>query len=580
MLKKPFKLLFLMFFSFTCLFASGKTGKNNISQIKNSQDYEFLNYNNIFFPIDNRGVLGDVNNRGAQYNGKVFLFSGGFFLSGTDNGNIWGNGVMSASRIYDYLPGLADPTSAKSVDKIYLLTKDDTSFGQRWQDWEEAVAAGADFYDGDHDGKYNPVDKNGNGIWDTDEDRPPLLGDFTTWCVFNDGQRSDIRTFSGVEPKGIEVRQTVFGFYTKSVSEQANTIFIRYQILNTGTKSNTLDSVYFSAACDPDLGDYTDDLLGCDTTLNSVFVYNNGADKILGSNPPCFLVDLLQGPIVYEPGVTFKDNNNNGKYDEGIDTPLQYAYNIKGNIMGVDTIKGARNLQLTSFQQYMQSHPFLGDPATQYELRNYMLGGKGKDGINISPCTFALGNGDSLSNCDKIDAKYFYSGDPVAKTGWLNTTPQDQRFMANCGPFTLEKGKPQSITVAYVIGQGSDAINSITVAKNYAKSIKKIFASNFTQLTDVKETAKTEPNTFELYQNYPNPFNPATTIKYSLPATQNISLKVYNTLGELVATLANGMQSAGLHHVAFDGSKFSSGVYFYVLKTPNGISSKKLLLLK
>ncbi|MCK7523175.1 MAG: hypothetical protein MZV64_38640 [Ignavibacteriales bacterium] len=51
----------------------------------------------------------------------------------------------------------------------------------------DAVDLGADYYDGDNDGTYNPTDKNGNGLWDADEDRPDLIGDETVWCVYWDG---------------------------------------------------------------------------------------------------------------------------------------------------------------------------------------------------------------------------------------------------------------------------------------------------------------------------------------------------------------------------------------------------------
>lgn len=89
-----------------------------------------------------------------------------------------------------------------------------------------------------------------------------------------------------------------------------------------------------------------------------------------------------------------------------------------------------------------------------------------------------------------------------------------------------------------------------------------------------------EPNTFAVDQNYPNPFNPATVISYKLPAVSYVSLKVYDILGKEVAILVNGKQEAGTHVVAFDGSRLSSGVYFYRLVAGNMTSTKKMVLLK
>jgi hypothetical protein len=71
---------------------------------------------------------------------------------------------------------------------MYVLRADEPAFGKGWQDWTDAVALGADFWDADGNGIYEPVDKNGNGIWDKElEDAPDILGDETVWCVYHDG---------------------------------------------------------------------------------------------------------------------------------------------------------------------------------------------------------------------------------------------------------------------------------------------------------------------------------------------------------------------------------------------------------
>lgn len=93
------------------------------------------------------------------------------------------------------------------------------------------------------------------------------------------------------------------------------------------------------------------------------------------------------------------------------------------------------------------------------------------------------------------------------------------------------------------------------------------------------------PNSFSLYQNYPNPFNPLTTIHYALSTGGNITLKVYNILGEEVATLLNNeAMEEGLHEVQFDASRLSSGVYFYRLTSASEsktfVDVKKMVLMK
>lgn len=88
------------------------------------------------------------------------------------------------------------------------------------------------------------------------------------------------------------------------------------------------------------------------------------------------------------------------------------------------------------------------------------------------------------------------------------------------------------------------------------------------------------PAVFSLNQNYPNPFNPSTRIAYGLPKDANVSLRVYNTLGQEVAVLQNGVQDAGYHEVIFDATRLGSGVYFYRIQAGTFVESMKLLLLR
>ena len=85
---------------------------------------------------------------------------------------------------------------------------------------------------------------------------------------------------------------------------------------------------------------------------------------------------------------------------------------------------------------------------------------------------------------------------------------------------------------------------------------------------------------FELYQNYPNPFNPSTTISFAVPKSGNVTLKIYNTLGEEVATLADGYMEAGIHTMNFNADQLSSGLYIYRLNSKEATFTKKMLFLK
>ena len=89
-----------------------------------------------------------------------------------------------------------------------------------------------------------------------------------------------------------------------------------------------------------------------------------------------------------------------------------------------------------------------------------------------------------------------------------------------------------------------------------------------------------QPSSFVIYQNYPNPFNPATTIRYQIPQKSFVTIKVYDALGNGIQTLVNEEKSADNYEVGFDGTGFSSGIYFYQIKTGNYVATKKMVLLK
>ena len=88
------------------------------------------------------------------------------------------------------------------------------------------------------------------------------------------------------------------------------------------------------------------------------------------------------------------------------------------------------------------------------------------------------------------------------------------------------------------------------------------------------------PNNYILFQNYPNPFNPNTEIQYALPESNQVTLEVYNSLGQKVMELVNSYKSAGYHREIFDASNLSSGVYLYKLTTASFTKTNKMLLIK
>ncbi len=148
--------------------------------------------------------------------------------------------------------------------------------------------------------------------------------------------------------------------------------------------------------------------------------------------------------------------------------------------------------------------------------------------------------------------------------------------------------------IGYVAGFGtttdpkSYSFSDKNVAEgNYTYRLKQIdFDGSYTYSKEV-EVDVNAPSQFELSQNYPNPFNPTTQIEYSMPADGNVTLRVYNTLGQQVAELVNGNSKAGRHQVTFDAANqsdgkagLSSGVFYYSLQAGDFNQVKKMILLK
>lgn len=438
-----------------------------------------LDVNNINITINNRGLLAspDIPPDGseARFANGDFLFYAGMQMSGYANNNLWAFQAASQVRS-DGMPGLESGHGTDPRAVLYVVNKEDEPFGKSWVDWKDAVDQGADYYDGDGDGTYNPVDLNSNGVWDPEEDMPDLLGDETVWQVFHDGLPASDRHFPGIDPVGIEVRLTVFAFASKG--PLGNIIFLRYKVRNTGLTTEELEDVHFAVLTDPDLGRAQDDMGGCDVERNVAFAYNNGDDAEYGQNPPSFIVDFFSGPASFIPSETFTDNNGNGLYDEGIDTPIDTAHNYRGQLLGVRNIPGAKNLGITSMFPYQTSDPQIGDPINKFECRNYHIG-LDKTGNLIDPCTFAYGSVLGGVDCSTIDPKFLYSGDPVKGEGWVNNVEKDKRLLMSTGPFDMRKGEDVEIVVAYVCGQGTDPLSSITEVKRIDEGAQIIFDKNF-----------------------------------------------------------------------------------------------------
>lgn len=106
------------------------------------------------------------------------------------------------------------------------------------------------------------------------------------------------------------------------------------------------------------------------------------------------------------------------------------------------------------------------------------------------------------------------------------------------------------------------------------------FDGSFTYSSEIEVNFNSIVSEFNLEQNYPNPFNPSTVISYQLAVSSNVSLKVYDVLGNEVATLVDEFREAGNHSIGFNASNLASGIYYYTLTNGSQSLTKKMILIR
>jgi hypothetical protein len=350
----------------------------------------------------------------------------------------------------------------------------------------------APFYDYDGDGFYNPT--SGDYPWydfireiNCEErrrtDAVPLFGDQTYYWIFND--KGNVHSESQGEPIGMEIRAQAFAFATND--EVNNMTFLNYVMINQGTQ--TLTETYFGTWIDADVGNAFDDYVGCDVQRGLGYAYNGvavdpGADGSdgYGANPPAIGVDFFEGP--------YQD-------EDEIDNPLTLDFSDAQDSLGIpyrgigigygDGVIDNERFGMRKFLYYNNSgNSINGEPTTALDYYNYMKGfwkngqrmAYGGDGLNPNL-------GADLS----IEADYMFPGDTDPNAWGTQGTPvdpwtevgegnpaNDRRFMQSAGPFTLEPGDWNNITVGMVYGRATagepfESVEIVRIADDKAQAL-------------------------------------------------------------------------------------------------------------
>jgi peptidoglycan/xylan/chitin deacetylase (PgdA/CDA1 family) len=344
-------------------------------------------------------------------------------------------------------------------------------------------------------------------------------------------------------------------FSLSTVEQQAQEISTASNLINTNVtnqKCITMATPY----CHP----------GKDSLLTQYFVAVRGCQGFIESSTPGNFMNVSSLMCGSSGGVKterdFKDKADNAATARGW---LVYL------IHGIDSDGGYSSLSsgvLRASLQYLKTN---NEKYWVTSFRNVAQYIRERNCLSLAE----ISNQDSsitLQVTDTLDNELYNFPVTIRRPlpqGWLSITATQNGLPINASIIQVD-------TIDYamfdVVPDGGD----IVLIKTNATGIEDHYQASI-------------PDRYCLSQNYPNPFNPTTTIKYSVPTypfSQNgeqggfLTLKVYNLLGQEIATLFEGVRQPGNYEATFDGTKLASGIYFYKLQTTIFTSIKKMLLLK
>jgi hypothetical protein len=343
----------------------------------------------------------------------------------------------------------------------------------------------APYWDLNDDKFYNPMDGDfpfyefiNEDITDDKEclrkkgNKSKLYGDYTLWWVYND--RGNIHSETKGSAIGMEFRSQAFAYTTND--ELNNMTFFNYNIKNQSTY--TLYDTYFGVWTDADLGNPTDDYVGCDVLRGLGYCYNGDNDDETasghtgyGSQPPAIGIDFFEGPYQDDSGIdkpsAFKIVNGVKKLDCTV-LPENSTNNglYNGNINGLNFGDGMPNNERWGMRRFLYFNNENGtptsDPDKASEYYNYIIG-KWKDD---SPLYFGgTGHKSSSRTNTSLESDFMFPGMPTTddcnwgtkgnKAGdWSEVSEKnpkgDRRFVQSAGPFTLKPGAINDITLGAV----------------------------------------------------------------------------------------------------------------------------------
>lgn len=444
------------------------------------------------------------------------IYAGGLWMAGTDvNGQLKAAVSLFGARV-DYWAGPLDITGTAEIsesvceeyDRFFAISKQevsefvlynralaDNSVQEKFPNGYSIPKSISDWpANGDISSNQAPklapfVDVNGDNFYDADDgDYPyydlsgtadcraprinrsesasrPLFGDQTYWWIFND--KGNLHTESRAPSIGMEIHGQAFAFATNDAINDMT--FYNFELINRSTF--TLTDTYFASYVDSDLGDSRDDYVGCDVVRGLGFCYNgdDNDESVRGNNgygttPAAIGIDFFEGPYQDADGI----NNNIGIGDGEALNGLGYG---DPNDPKGDSLIDNERYGMRRFVYYNIGGGQNGDPSLAIHYYNYMRGiwqngssmrhgGDGLDGDGIESMSTAFmfpGTSDPLhwgttfNGVTRVPDNLNWTEDNTG--GPTVNPPGDRRFLQSAGPFTLEPGNVNDITVGVVFAQ-------------------------------------------------------------------------------------------------------------------------------
>jgi hypothetical protein len=372
----------------------------------------------------------------------------------------------------------------------------------------------APYFDANNNNTYDPV----NG------DYPIIRGDLAVFFMMNDS--STAHTETGGVRLGFEVHGMVYEFASTSDSALWNTVFVNYEIFNRS--SLAYNNVFVGVWTDMDLGDYSDDFVGCDSTLQLYYTYNGDAQ-----------------------------DGNGGPGSYGVYPPAQ------GIIYLSEPLK--------SFTYYNNDFSVTGNPAAPDDYFTYLLG-KWKDS------TFLTYGGNGYGGT--TNSTYMYSGSPETSTGWteisVSNSPGDRRALGTMGGFTLAPDQKYCADIAFPFALDysvqNNNLNSITLLKQRTQAITSFYALQQFNCDLSSGYNETEKENFGIYL-FPNPSSGDFHIE-SFGINDRCLVSIYAMNGQLIKSIqtSNGVNEK----ISIDAEE---GIYFVVVNAGDKVITKKLVVI-